>query len=105
MEKHPTNRWGITTNLFKLQTEEDKPDHPSLQGPTSVLGSEISPTGFHVLASNTLFSKKQSLDEKTSCILSFPFYLFCTFFSLPPQKKNTAETTFTKTSAGVGQPS
>lgn len=105
MEKHPMNRWEISTNLFKLQTGEDKTDHPSLQGPTSVLESEISPTEFYVLASNTLFSKKQSLEEKTSCILSFLFFSFLYFFSLPPQKKNTAETTFTKTSAGVGQPS
>lgn len=40
---------GIGTNIFKLQTKKEKPGHLSLQGPTSVLGSEMSPTGFYVL--------------------------------------------------------
>lgn len=56
------NRWEIGTNIFKLQTKKEKPDRLSLQGPTSVLGSEISPTGFNVLKSNVLFSKKKSLE-------------------------------------------
>lgn len=82
------NSWEIGTNLFKLQTKKDETDHPSLKGPTSVLGSEVSPTGFHVLTSNILFSKKQLLEEKTSCILSFGFFsFFVLLFPASPEEE------------------
>lgn len=56
------NRWEVGTDIFKLGTKKEKSDHLSLQGPTSVLGNEISSTGFHVLKSNILFSKKKPIE-------------------------------------------